>query len=145
MSYIILTRSMQEWLSLNKNTWKSSILLPEGSAAGLSNLRSLFLSGCHLTEVPSQIYEMESLTQLDLSDNKLANLSIHLLNLTSLIKLNLNKNSPIEEQPHFKDLYQQLQLHIVEEREGLIVWSSKLEETVIPAYDSDGTYSFMSF
>eukprot|EP01122_Echinamoeba_exundans_P011464 TRINITY_DN455_c0_g1_i1.p1 TRINITY_DN455_c0_g1~~TRINITY_DN455_c0_g1_i1.p1 ORF type:complete len:729 (-),score=90.84 TRINITY_DN455_c0_g1_i1:60-2246(-) len=126
-----------EWLSLNKNTWRSDSLFPEGSAVGLSNLRSLFMSGCHLSEIPSQVYEMASLTQLDLSDNKLAKLSIHLLNLTSLTKLNLNKNVPIEEQAHFKDFYEQLRLHIVEEREGVLVWKSKLEETAIPAYDSD--------
>lgn len=131
---------LSEWLNLSRNTWDvSQGLFPQDASASLTKLQSLFLSGCHLSVVPEDIYEISSLTQLDLSENKLASVSMRVLNLTSLQLLNVNKNASIDRNQEFKLLVDQIEMHLFADKQGVVVWNSKMGESEIPPFSSTST------
>lgn len=136
---------ISEWLNLSKNTWTPGRLFPSGSPSLLTRLQSLYLSGCHLSAVPEDIFEFTGLLRLDLSDNKIADLSPRICELSSLKALNLNRNSPLAANIELRTaIFCQLQKRVVEENEGVVVWDAKLGEAPIPAFDSESMQFFCS-
>ncbi len=65
---------------------------------------TIYLDGNHLTELPSEIIELENLTSLDLDRNELTEFPSEILKLKNLTSLDLSRNKLTQLPPEIGDL-----------------------------------------
>ncbi|KAI3693516.1 hypothetical protein L1987_76460 [Smallanthus sonchifolius] len=90
-------------LKLDKNSYTGleadgvidSFLASLESLTRLTNLRTLSMSGCSVSQVPSEIGNLVSLRELDLSENTFSSLPDSLSNLSQLVRLNISDCSEL--------------------------------------------------